>query len=805
MSFGIPVRNGLGLGLLASTFLSTTNGSAIFSPLSLFAAGEEGGWYDPSAFIADWRRNLLTYTEQFDNAAWTKTALVTTGTPPWVNVAVSPDGTTTADKIIPDTSNTTHQIYSAAITVAAGTRVTTSLYAKADGYSWIAISAYDSTEQWTFFDVTNGVVGGSAAGNTGSITSVGNGWYRCSVTRTIASTTTYGQYLVSNANNVQAFIGNGTSGALIWGAQVEIASSASTYQQIITPEITYESLYTSVLYQSSSGQTPVTVVEQPVGLMLDTRKGPVFGSNIITNGTFATDTNWTKGTGWSIGSGVATKTAGSAANLSQTVTIPAGWYKVSFDLTVTAGSVTATFTGGTTASGFGGTTSGVYTAFILSTGNTAFSLNASSTFAGTVDNVVVSSVAGNHVRQGTAANRPVLSARYNLLTYTEQFDNAVWIEAGTKTITAGSIIAPNGTATAETLTADVGTSTYAFVYTTVTLPGDVNHTYSVAVKKDNYRYTALSLQWAIDRYLTVVFDLDGTSGAATQTLVGSLSGTVVSTSQVSLGNGWYRLTVTGRGSGSNPVYPWVGFATGATGNTVDNVGRIIGNWAGTESFYVWGADLRATNDGVGLPVYQRVGAASNGSGSAAGVGDYDTTGFPVYLRFDGSNSALSTATTVDFSATDKMSVFAGVRKLSDTAIGTVVELSSTIVSNNGTFLLTAPHAVSNATFEYESKGTTLRDALASGVAAPITRVVTGLSDIGADQCVIRLNGTQIDSDTGDQGTGNYGTYTLFLGARNGNSNRFNGRLYNLIVRGASTTGTTLTNTETWVNGKTKAY
>lgn len=47
MSFGIPVRNGLGVGLLASTTLSTRN-STPFSPASLFAAGEQGAWYDPS-------------------------------------------------------------------------------------------------------------------------------------------------------------------------------------------------------------------------------------------------------------------------------------------------------------------------------------------------------------------------------------------------------------------------------------------------------------------------------------------------------------------------------------------------------------------------------------------------------------------------------------------------------------------------------------------------------------------------------------------------------------------------------------
>lgn len=47
MSFGIPVRNGLGIGLLASTSLATV---PAFWPSSLFSAGEQGAWYDPSDF-----------------------------------------------------------------------------------------------------------------------------------------------------------------------------------------------------------------------------------------------------------------------------------------------------------------------------------------------------------------------------------------------------------------------------------------------------------------------------------------------------------------------------------------------------------------------------------------------------------------------------------------------------------------------------------------------------------------------------------------------------------------------------------
>jgi len=132
-----------------------------FLPAALFAAGEQGAWYDPSDFstmfqdsagvtpvtaveqpvgkildksgrdnhatqatpascpVLSARVNQLTYSEQFDNAVWNKEDLNTTGTPPWVNAGVAPDGTTTAEKLIPNTNNAYHNI-TRTVTVSSG-------------------------------------------------------------------------------------------------------------------------------------------------------------------------------------------------------------------------------------------------------------------------------------------------------------------------------------------------------------------------------------------------------------------------------------------------------------------------------------------------------------------------------------------------------------------------------------------------------------------------------------------------------------------------------------------------------------
>jgi hypothetical protein len=154
---------------------------------------------------------------------------------------------------------------------------------------------------------------------------------------------------------------------------------------------------------------------------------------------------------------------------------------------------------------------------------------------------------------------------------------------------------------------------------------------------------------------------------------------------------------------------------------------------------------------------------------------------------------------------DKMTVFAGVRKLSDAAIGVVLESSVNSNSNNGAVWLLAPGSPGTSMYSFRSKGTSAADTNVTGYVAPITNVVTGLGDISGDISTVRVNGAQVGQSSTDQGTGNYGNYPLFIGRRGGTSLPFNGYLYSLIVRGAATPANLITATETWVNSRTGAY
>jgi hypothetical protein len=375
----------------------------------------------------------------------------------------------------------------------------------------------------------------------------------------------------------------------------------------------------------------------------------------------------------------------------------------------------------------------------------------------------------NHASQATSASCPVLSARVNLLTYSEQFDNAAWTKFGA-TVVANSATAPNGTTTAD-LIYPANTAAFRGVYQNVSA-----NSYSVYAKASGKNWLAL-------------INISGAAGAAWFNLSAGTVGTVVSgyTATIeSAGNGWYLCKLS---HASNFVQAFY-YATDA-----DNTSTATVN--GTDGVLLWGADLRVTNDGVGIPAYQRVAAAT----------DYDTSGFPLYLRFDGTDDSLSTAS-IDFSATDKMSVFAGVRKLNDASGGLISELGN--VSAGGWYLYPGNWLnASGAFYTFAGRGSAagvFGQAVQTGTyTAPITNVLTATGNISGDLNTLQVNGVAGTNATADQGTGNYANDALYIGRRGGTTLPFNGRLYSLIVRGAQSTTAQITSTETWVNGKTKAY
>ena len=165
--------------------------------------------------------NILTYSNTFTNTNWIKNACTITA-----NSIISPDGTQNASKLVESTANDSHHIYQNA--VASGLN-TFSFYAKAGERNFVYAYA-DSVGQGKCFDLQNGTIGANiiAAPTNATITSVGNGWYRCTITLNIASSSAL-RIGACSANGTFSYLGNGTSGIYIYGAQLVSGTSAKDY------------------------------------------------------------------------------------------------------------------------------------------------------------------------------------------------------------------------------------------------------------------------------------------------------------------------------------------------------------------------------------------------------------------------------------------------------------------------------------------------------------------------------------------------------------------------------------------------
>ena len=614
---------GLGVNRLGAT------NQKPFSPASLFNNGEAGVWYDPSAASGslDWRKNLFEYTESFDNNYWVKSGVTVTA-----NVTEAPDGENTADKMAATAGQAEHRVRVYNI-VGSGTS-TISIYAKKGEYNYLGFRI-EINNVWSqaVFDLHLGVLG--VATNTfdaRTIEDVGNGWYRCSATFT-STTATQLQIHVQPTNSINpVYTGDGSSGIYIWGAQVEEASTASSYQPILS---TFESAFKAAfpshtLYQDSNGETPVTAVGEPVGLMLDKSKGLAQGPELVTNGDFATDSGWSKGTGWTIANGNAAQSGG-VGQLAQAVSIAVG-VRCRFTFTVVIQAGTLRISAGPTAPVKDFSESGTYTFDLPFSGSAVlYFLGTSSSFVGSIDNVSVTEIQGSHATQPTSTKRPIY-ARHpeggirNLLNYTEQFDNGYWNKLAS-TVNPNAGIAPDGTQTADRLNFTTSSSSRVEV-TIFPSPTNVPMVMSIWLKSE--------------------------SGNQTVQIGEQTKSTVTATTE------WQRFTH----SYNDPdgyIYPRIE-------NSDDGVAR---------SVLAWGAQVEEATEATN---YQKV--VTDIDVTESGVGEV------YYLKFDGTddgmqiNNLSSTSTPLTalfgYSATNAES--AAVRYLLDIETGRTVLAASAAVT-----------------------------------------------------------------------------------------------------------------------------
>lgn len=236
-----------------------------FSEIITFSRASNATRFAPDGVLQYAPHNLLTYSEQFDNASgWTSTRASVSA-----NATTAPTGTSVADKIVEDTTaSNTHLTFSANVSVSTATVYTYSVYAKAAGRTWFnmqigtGVGAYGANVPFCYFNLSGaGAVGASGFG-TGSITDVGNGWYRCVVvaTATTSASTTNMRIKLASANSTDSYTGDGTSGIFVWGAQLAVGPYPLDY----TPTTT------AVVYGPRFDYNPTTLA--PLGLLIEEQR-----------------------------------------------------------------------------------------------------------------------------------------------------------------------------------------------------------------------------------------------------------------------------------------------------------------------------------------------------------------------------------------------------------------------------------------------------------------------------------------------------------------------------------------------------
>ena len=168
-----------------------------------------------------------------------------------------------------------------------------------------------------------------------------------------------------------------------------------------------------------------------------------------------------------------------------------------------------------------------------------------------------------------------------------------------------------------------------------------------------------------------------------------------------------------------------------------------------------------------------------------------------WLEFASLQSSCLKTGDIDFTATDSMTTCVGVQK-DDDDTASIIELSANVGANTGVFRL----ASVSTSFRYISKGTSNVSIDATGFGATTKNVVTGYSDISNPSSFIRVDGVQKATSTSSQGSGNFGTHPLNVGARaNGSSAVLDGNIYGVIIRNVVSSAKEIASTETYMASK----
>jgi hypothetical protein len=259
-------------------------------------------------------QNLVTYSQDYTNAVWTKGNVTATA-----SGATAPDGTTTAITVLETVTNGTHSLSTTTpLTSVSGLNYTISFYLKANGRNYCAI--YEGVSaKGKFFNITAGG-GGSVLGNligapvSAALVYVGNDWYRASIVVTVGTLLTPAIYLSTDGTTF-SYAGNVSLGIYAWGTQVEIGNTLNAYVPTTTAAI-YNAPVLSLSGAASIGlQSDGALYVQPAGtgaIQAAPTTSTAVGGNA--RGTSAVDWQTARGVAGQVSSGAYSSIGGGFGN-----------------------------------------------------------------------------------------------------------------------------------------------------------------------------------------------------------------------------------------------------------------------------------------------------------------------------------------------------------------------------------------------------------------------------------------------------------------------------------------------------------
>ena len=251
--------------------------------------------YDPvtlackGLLIEEARTNLLTYSEQFDNAIWSKGNITTIP-----EIIIAPSGQLAGDALIESTLASSYHYVDCTQTKSAAIKTYTySVYVKDKGRH-VAITFSDNgsngvsgrVDPSTGTSLGAGAYGIGWASSSLTITSVSNGWYRVIMVFTTDASTVLGVQvsLYNSSLSTNVYTGDGVSGAYVWGAQLEAGAFPTSYIPTTTAAATRNADVASMTgtnFSSWYNQTQGTFV---VNCLVAPTNAVLIGANIAANG-----------------------------------------------------------------------------------------------------------------------------------------------------------------------------------------------------------------------------------------------------------------------------------------------------------------------------------------------------------------------------------------------------------------------------------------------------------------------------------------------------------------------------------------